>query len=571
LTNFRAIREGKSIDAKSKAAHPELDPATFEVIRNALLNITEEMALTVRRAAYSTNIKTRADFSCAIFDDNLQCVAQSLSQPPHLVCMAFIVPASLREFGLDQLEPGDVLIVNDPHRGSSHLNDITLITPVFVKGQRVGFVANMAHHVDVGGSSPASVGVSREIFQEGLILPPTRIARGGVIDDNVLDVILSNIRAPRESAGDIRAQMSANVAGCRRIEELVERYSEPTVVAFCVELIAYTERWTEREIRQLPQGVFEAEGFRDDDGFTDEPIRFRLKLEIKDGYVTMDPTGSSPQRPSPMNCTRIMSMVAPAFIVLNLVDKRLPVNQGFLNRIRTSGPDGLACTALSPAPVVGGWDVVFRMTELLWLALHPALPDQVPAAGKGICCIVGFGGTDPRSGEYYCYIETIGGGNGARPTKDGPDGVQTSIHNTENAPIEEVELNYPIRFTRYELIADSGGGGTYRGGLGIRREFTFPLSDCTFTVLADGRVFAPWGLDGGTSGLPARFILDPHGEHQELPSKATIEIAKGGCVRVESPGGGGFGDPRQRDSDALAIDLRNEKISKKGGHEIYGI
>ena len=554
-----------------QGVHPDLEPVTFEVIRNAFLNVTEEMALTVRRAAYSTNIKTRADFSCAIFDNKLRCVAQSFSQPPHLVCLAFIVPASLREFGLEKLEPGDALIVNDPHRGSSHLNDITLVSPVFVEGRRIGFVANMAHHVDVGGSSPASLGVNRELFQEGLILPPTRIARGGVIDANVLGLILANIRAPRETAGDIRAQMSANVIGCRRIAELVERYSEPTLAAFCDALIAYTERWTEREIRKLPEGVYQAEGFRDDDGFTDEPIRLRLELEIKDGYVTLDPTGSSPQRPSPMNCTRVMAMVAPAFIVLNLVDQRLPVNQGFLNRIRTRGPDGLACTALRPAPVVGGWDIVFRIAELLWLALHPSLPDRVPAAGKGICCVVGFGGTDPRRDEYFCYLETIGGGNGARPSRDGPDGVQTSIHNTENAPIEEVELNYPIRVTRYELIPDSGGGGTYRGGLGIRREFEFPLADCTFTVLSDGRKFAPWGLAGGRSGRPARFILEPHGEHRELPSKTTIEIPRGGCVRVETPGGGGFGDSLLRAREAVARDLRDEKISEKQRHEVYGL
>ncbi len=282
--------------------HPNMDPVTFEVIRNAFLNVTEEMALTVRRAAYSTNIKTRADFSCAIFDNQLRCVAQSFSQPPHLVCLATIVPASLREYGLERLQPGDALIVNDPHRGASHLNDITIISPVVVDGRLIGFVANMAHHVDVGGSTPASVGVNRELFQEGLIIPPTLIANGGNIDDNVLNMILSNIRAPRETAGDIRAQLSANFVGCQRIEKMVERFTEETLAACCDELIAYTERWTDREIRQLPEGIYEAVGYRDDDGFTDEPIRLQVKLEIKDGHVTLDPTGSSPQRASPWFC-----------------------------------------------------------------------------------------------------------------------------------------------------------------------------------------------------------------------------------------------------------------------------
>lgn len=551
--------------------HPNMDPVTFEVIRNAFLNITEEMALTVRRAAYSTNIKTRADFSCAIFDNQLRCVAQSFSQPPHLVCLATITPAALREFGLDNLESGDVIIVNDPHRGTSHLNDISLISPVFVGGRRIGFVANMAHHVDVGGSSPASLGVNREIFQEGLILPPVRIARGGVVESNVLDILLSNIRAPRETNGDIRAQMSANFVGCRRIAELVEKFSGDTIETFSEELIAYTERWTDREIRRLPEGVYEIEGYRDDDGFTDEPIRLHLKFEIKDGHVTLDPTGSSSQRASPMNCTRTMATTVPAFIVKCLIDDLVPVNHGFLNRVRTIGPDGLICTAVRPAAVVGGWETVFRMTELVWLALHPALPDRVPAASKGLIVNLGFGGNDPRIGEYFCYMETVGGGNGARPNKDGPHAVQTSIHNTENAPIEEVELNYPVRFKRYEIIQDSCGAGKYRGGCGIRRDFEFPYSDITFTVLSDGRKFAPWGLAGGHDARPARFILNPEGENRDLPSKTTVEVPKGGCVRVETPGGGGFGDPRHRDPDAVARDLRNEIISKKTARETYGI
>ncbi len=550
--------------------HPNMDPVTFEVLRNALLNITEEMALTVRRAAYSTNIKTRADFSCAVFDDQLRCVGQSFSQPPHLICMATIAPATLREFGLERLRAGDALIVNDPHRGSSHLNDITIVSPVIHEGRRIGYVANMAHHVDVGGSSPASLGVNRELFQEGLIIPPTRIAQGGEIDENVLKLILSNIRAPRETAGDIRAQMSANFVGCRRIVELVERIGEDTLAAFCDELIAYTERWTDREIRQLPEGVWEVEGFRDDDGFSDEPIRFNLKLEFKDGHVTLDPTGSSAQRASPMNCIRAMTSTAPAFIVKCLIDDQVPVNEGFLRRIHTIGEDGLICTAVRPAAVVGGWETVFRMTELLWRALHPVLPERVPAASKGIIVNIGFGGHDPRLDEYFCYMETIGGGNGARPTKDGPDAVQTNIHNTENAPIEEVELNYPIRFKRYELIEDSCGDGKYRGGLGIRRDFTFPLADCTFTVLSDGRKFAPWGLAGGHDARPARFILDPEGENRDLPSKCTVEVPKGGTVRVETPGGGGFGPPAERDGDSVARDLRDGKISEATAREVYG-
>ena len=390
------------------------------------------------------------------------------------------------------------------------------------------------------------------------------------ISDHAAPTICERLVAPRETNGDIRAQMSANFVGCRRIAELVERYSVATLAAFCDELIAYIERWTEREIRRLPEGVYEVESCRDDDGFTDEPVRLALKLEIKDGMVTLDPSGSAAQRACPMNCTRSMANVAPAFIVRCLIDQRVPINDGVLRRIRTVGPDGLICTAVQPAAVVGGWETVFRMTELLWLALHPALPERVPAASKGVIVHIGFGGHDPRTGEYYVYMETIGGGGGARPVKDGTDAVQATIHNTENAPVEEVELNYPIRIKRYELIQDSCGAGTFRGGLGIRREYEFPYDDCMFTVLSDGRKFAPWGLAGGQSARPAHFISVLDGERRELPSKTTLQVPRGGGIQVETPGGGGFGEPGARARDAVARDLRDSKISAATAHEAYG-
>ena len=548
-----------------------MDPVTFEVIRNAVVNLTEEMAVTVRRAAFSTNIKTRADFSCAFFDAKLRCVAQSFAQPAHLVAMSTITPVSIREFGADNLNAGDAIVVNDPHRGASHLNDVTIISPVEIDGERIGYVANMAHHVDVGGSSPASLGVNKELCQEGIILPPTRIARRGTIDDNILKLILANLRAPRETNGDLRAQMSANVVGIRRMTTLHKKYSAAVLHVFFDELINYTDRWTERAFRSLPEGTYETEGYRDDDGFSDEPVLLKVKVTIKDGHVHLDPSGSSAQRLSPINCVRPMAKCAIAFVARCLVDDGIPVNDGFLNRIHVDGPDGLVCTALRPAAVVGGWELVSRMTELIFRSLHPVLPNQIPAAGKGCIVNIGFGGPDPRRGEYYCYMETIGGGNGARPTKDGPDGVQTNLQNTENAPIEEVELHYPIRIKRYELITDSCGAGRYRGGMAIRRDFEFPYAECSWTVLSDGRKFAPWGLMGGADGSCARFIFDPEGEHRDLPSKCTIEVPKGGCVRVETPGAGGFGDPRERDKNAVRRDLRDGKISIESAKAFYAI
>ena len=550
-----------------------IDPVTFEVLRNAVINATEEMALTVRRAAYSTNIKTRADFSCAFFDTQLRCVAQSFAQPSHLVAMATITPNAINEYGPARLQPGDAILVNDPHRGSSHLNDITCIAPVFAPvfapgptgSTCIGYVANMAHHVDVGGSSPASLGLNRELFQEGVIIPPTRIAQGGAdgtgtLDDNVLQLLLANVRAPRETGGDIRAQLSANFVGAARIAGLAARYSTATLAHFFDELIAYTQRWTANDLAALPQGSWEAETFRDDDGFTDIPVRLHARVTIAGGRIALDVSGSAPQLASPLNCTRTMAACALAFVARCLVSPDLSINHGFLSCIEVTGPDGLCCTALRPAPVVGGWEMAQKLAELIWLALHPALPGRVPASGKALIVNLGFGGMDPargEHGEYFCYMETIAGGGGARPGQDGPIAVQTNLHNTENAPIEEVEMNYPIRIASYGLIPGSGGEGQFRGGLGVRRDYEFPYAPCSFTVFSDGRRFAPWGLEGGGPGALARYILDPEGEARELPSKITLTIPQGGRVSVQTPGGGGFGPPASRTPEARAADARN--------------
>ena len=546
------------------AQEPELapDPVTFEVIRNALVNATEEMAITVRRAAYSTNIKTRADFSCAFFDTKLRSVAQSFAQPAHLVSMYTIVPLTVREVGIDEMKAGDTYLVNDPHRGSSHLNDIAVISPVDIDGYRVGYVANMAHHVDVGGSAPASLGVSRELIQEGIILPPTRVARDGKIDPNVLNMILANIRSPRETGGDLRAQMSANVVGARRITSLVNQHSRATLETFYDELIAYTDRWTEREIRKLPEGVYEADGYRDDDGTSDEPVYVKAKVTIADGHMRLDVSGSSEQRRAPLNCTRSMALSTVAFATRCLVDDRIPVNDGFLDHVHVDGPDGLICTAMPPAGVVGGWELCILLTDLIFKALHSPLPKLIPAASKGLIVNLGFGGHHPGRDEYYVYMETIAGGYGARPSMDGQDASQTHIQNTENAPIEEVELNYPIMISRYELIEDSCGAGRFRGGTGVRRDFTFPYAEAMCTILSDGTKFPPWGLDGGLEARPAHFIFDPNGENRELPSKHTFDMPKGGTLRVETPGGGGFGDPKTRDREAIARDIRDGKVTE---------
>ena len=548
-----------------------MDPITFEVLKNAFLNATEEMAFTIRRTAYSTNIKTRADFSCAFFDTRYRAVAQSFSQPPHLSSMKTAIPNALREFGPENLGPGDAIALNDPHRGSSHLNDVTMIAPVFVSDTCIGYLANMAHHVDVGGSTPSSLGVNKEIYQEGIIIPPTKIMEAGEINEPILRLILQNVRAPRETGGDIRAQLGANLVGARRMNEIVKNHSLDAVTRFFDELLDYTERWTRTEILKLPEGVYRAEGYRDSNGFDDEPVKVAVAVHIKDGYARLDVTGSSPQQVGPLNATRSTTFASIALVVKSLIDPRVLVNEGFYRRLEVIGPDDTVLTSRWPSAVVGAWEVGQLSAELTMTAMHQALPGRVPACGKGIICNVGLAGNDPRIGEFYCYMETIGGGNGARPTKDGPDGVQTTIHNTENAPVEEVETNYPLRFAHYELIPDSGGAGRFRGGLGIRRDFEFPECDTTFTVLSDGTRFPPWGLEGGGPARPAHFVLDPEGKGVELSSKTSVLVPMGGRVSVQTPGGGGYGSALERDPAAVVRDVQDGKVSARAARELYGV
>ena len=549
---------------------PDMDPITFEVLRNAFTNTIDEMAVTVKRAAYSTNVKTRGDFSCVLIDLKHRVIAQA-GQPGHLVSMSNIVPVTVKQYGEENIRPGDGFFVNDPHRGANHLNDITCFMPVFVEDRLFGYVANMAHHVDVGGASPASLGVNTEIFQEGVILPGVRVMQNGEFDRNVLDLFLANVRARREVFGDLRAQMSANVMGARNIAGIVARYSAAVVAKFFDELMSYTDRWVESELRRLPQGTFRSEAWRDDDGVSDQPVRLCAAVTLQDGQATLDVTGSSPQQQGPINVTRFMTRRVLSHVLRCLIDKRVPNNSALLSRIHVAGPDGLVLTALPPAAVVGAFETTYRLVSAVFRALHPVLPDRIPAAGKSLVVNLGFAGWNVRMNEYYCFMETVAGGDGARPSQDGMSAVQAEMQNTENAPIEEVELSYPIMFRRYELIPDSGGAGRFRGGLGVRRDYWFPYDDCRFSIISDGRKFAPWGLAGGADGSLARYTYDPEGEARDLPSKISFTVPKGKGVRVEIPGGGGFGDPRDRDPEKVRQDVRNGYVSVAAAEQHYGV
>ena len=547
------------------------DPITFEVVRHALTEATEEMAVALRRSAYSTNIKTRADFSCAFFDRDLNVVAQAFCQAVHLGSLVHLVPIAVRAYGPENMGPGDAILCNDPYLGGVHLNDISLISPVYCDGELFGYVANMAHHVDVGGGAPASVGAFREVYQEGIIIPPVKLVASGEIVDDVFRLILGQIRSKRETAGDFRAQIAANTTGTRRLSELVAQTGLATVDSYIAELMAYAERRTRAEIAKLPQGEFRAEGYVDNDGYTDEPVRLVARVCIDDGGVLFDLAGSDPQRRAPVNSTFAQTFSACAYNLKTLMDPDIPPNQGFYRMVRIDAPEGTVVNCSPPAPVVGGWETHARLNEVIFKSLAPVLPERVPAGGKAMQCHAGFGGIDPRNGEYYCFLETLAGGYGARHQSDGPDAVQTHGQNTENAPIEETERYYPVRILRYELVDDSDGPGKFRGGLGLRRDYAFPDHDVTFTVLADRDKAGPWGFFGGEPGRQAFYIHHHDGEEEVLSSKTTIDVRPGEIVSYETCGGGGFGPAWERDPERVLSDVRLGKVSPERARACYGV
>ncbi len=549
----------------------KVDPILFEVIRNALVEVTEEMSVSIQRTAFSTNVKTRLDYSCAFVDAQGRMVAQAFCQPAHLVTIGRLIPRSVQEYGSENLEPGDMLVVNDPHRQGSHLNDIFLIAPFFHRGELVGYVSNCCHHVDVGGGAPASIGAFREIYQEGIILPVVKLVSRGEIHPGLWKMILANVRADREVGGDLRAQIAANNMGMRRLTALLDRYGKETLDFYVDRLLEYTARRIEGELEKLPQGTYEAEGWLDDDGITDRPVHLKAKVTLEGRKIRFDFRGTDPQRSAPMNSNLTQTFTACVYVLKCLVDPDIPVNEGFYQPIEVIAPKGLALNARHPGAIVGGWEVSMRLCEVLFKALSQAVPDRVPAGTKGMICHVGFGGEDPRTGDYYTYLETLAGGYGGRFNSDGPDAVQTHIQNTQNAPIEETELNYPVRITRYSLIPDSEGPGRYRGGLGLCREYVFPEHEPVFTILADRAKFPPWGLFQGGDGKPARYLSFLDGSPRKLPSKGTDQVRLGERVRIETCGGGGYGPPWERDPERVLRDVREEKICPARARDAYGV
>ena len=461
--------------------------------------------------------------------------------------------------------------MNMPYTGGVHLNDITLISPVYYEGTVVGYVASLAHHVDVGGGAPASIGAFREIFQEGIIIPPVKFVRGGEINRDVFDLVLAQVRAKRETAGDFRAQIASNNTGIRRMTALLDRMGRDTVQRYIDELIEYTDRRTRSELAKLPKGVVVSEGVMDSDGYTDEPVKLKVKVTINDDGLLFDFSGTDDQRPAPVNSTYAQTHSGVAFVLKCLIDPDVPVNAGFYRNVHMIAPEGSVVNCTEPFPVVGGWETQIRLTDVIFKALSDVIPERVPAGTEAMICHSGFGGDDPYRNETYCFLETIAGGYGGRVGSDGPDAVQPHGKNTANAPIEETELNYPVRITRYELVENSEGPGKHRGGLGLRRDYLFPDHKASFTILADRERWGPHGLFGGFPGERAHYILNPDSDAVELRSKVTVQLNENDVVSYRTCGGGGYGPPEERDPANVLRDVKDGRVSVERAREEYRV
>ncbi|MBZ5677461.1 MAG: hydantoinase B/oxoprolinase family protein [Acidobacteriia bacterium] len=504
----------------------------LELFRHLLVSIAEEMGVVLRKTSYSANIKERRDYSCAVYDARGEAVAMGDHMPVHLGAMPLSVRAATDTFDLQE---GDVALVNDPFRGGTHLPDITAVAPVFVRGRRLFYVANRAHHADVGGMSPGSMPLAREIFQEGIRIPPVLIRRRGKIDRELLDLLLANVRTPVEREGDLMAQLAAIHRGETRLRELVAKQGESRVVRNMREIQDYSARMMQAAIRKLPRGVYRFEDFLDNDGITAEPVRIRVAVTIANGRAVVDFTGSAPQVQGSVNANYAVTLAATMYVFRCLIRDDVPFTAGILRPIRVIAPEGSVVNALPPAAMAAGnVETSQRITDVLLGALAKAAPDRIPAASSGTMNNLSFGG------RGFAYYETIAGGMGASAHADGASAIHTHMTNSWNTPIEAFEHQFPLRIAGYRVRRGSGGSGAHRGGDGIVREFEF-LVPAEVTLLSDRRERGPWGLAGGGSGKPGRNTLARAGRSQKLPAKTRFETRPGDVLKIETPGGGGWG------------------------------
>ncbi|MDK2372412.1 MAG: hydantoinase B/oxoprolinase family protein [Candidatus Korarchaeota archaeon] len=547
-----------------------VDPVTVEVIRSSSSYIAEEMGIVLRNAAYSPNIRDRMDHSCAILLDNGEMIAQAEHIPVHLGSMAVGVKNTIDYLQRSsvELEEGDIIVLNDPYIAGTHLNDVTMVKPLFHRGEIFGYVANKAHHVDVGGMVPGSIsGSAKELIQEGLVLPPLKIVRKGQLDISVLNLILSNVRVPRYTRGDLKAQIAALNVGERRLRELIDKYGLETVTEAWNRTIDYTANYLRGKLKEVPPGLYSAEDYMEAD---DRLLAIRVRVQLSKESIRVDFTETDEQVDIPINAVYGVTVAATSYAIKAALDPNLPMNYGFFKVVRVEAREGTLVHPKKPAPVAAGnVETSQRIAETVLKALAEPLRGRIPAASHGSMNNVMVGGI--HEGRSWAFYETIGGGMGGRPGKDGVDGVHTHMTNTMNTPIEVIERECPVLFVEYSLRDDSGGPGQYRGGLGITRAFKI-LSDRAVLSIATERVkLRPWGLEGGLEGKNGFHYVKRNGERIVLGAKATMELMKGDVVYINTPGGGGYGDPKFRDPSLVKEDLLDGKISEETALKVYGL
>lgn len=555
----------------------QVDAVTIEIIGNLLLSIAEEMGHALIRSAYSTNIKERRDISTAVFDPEGNMVSQAEHVAMHLGSLLGIVKEVYKHYTLDEINDGDMFMGNDPYNGGgTHLPDITLVSPVFLNEKLIGWVANLAHHSDVGGKVPGSTsGDAVSIFQEGLKIPLVKVVKSGQVEKDIINFVSTNSRLPEERRGDLQAQMATNSVGSKRLKEAFTRYGD-LLIDSMYELQDYAERKLKAGIMKLEDGIYSFTDYMDDAGIaSNNPVPIRVRIEIQGDRMILNFAGTNPQVNGPINVT-YNGLLATVFYSLKaLINPDIPSNAGIYRAFEIQCEEGLIINAKNPAPVGARIDTCQRVVDTIFGALAPAVPERIIAACNSSVTSAIFSGKDPEDDDkYFVYLEVVAGGSGASKYRDGLSGVQTHMTNTSNLPVEALEMEFPlVMVNRYELREDSGGPGEYRGGLGITREYEIMFDGISYTGLGDRHLFYPWGLEGGLEGAGGSYILEKkNGTKHKLPSKCTdIQLNKGDVICVNTPGAGGYGKPISRDSRKVLLDVIDRKITPQKAASAYHV
>ncbi|MFQ5460039.1 MAG: hydantoinase B/oxoprolinase family protein [Anaerolineae bacterium] len=552
---------------------PPTDPITMQVIRYALEQAADEMGFTLVRTARSTIIKEIKDITCAVFDRSGNTVAQAHHAPMLLTGFELGVRALRERYADDELHDGDVIVFNDPYAGGQHVMDLVTFAPVVDNGALLGFVGSIAHHSDMGGAAPGgTAGGLTEIYLEGLRFPFVKLYKAGREDPELFGILRNNIRVPHKTLGDIRAQAAADFVGARRVKEIHQKHGSAVVDAALARLLDVSEARIRAALADLPDGTYSGVDWVDDDGFSPDPVRLQVNVHKGGDRVTVDFEGTSKQVKGNINCPLATVHAAVYYALIAVLDPHVPPNSGCYRPFTVEAEEGLIVNPRMPGAVGARTNTSQKITEAMMLALSKAVPDRVMAGSHGQITNCGFSGYHPASGQRFVYIDIQGGGAGARPTKDGRDGQDSHLARFKNTPVEAVEMEYPVRIERYELLPDTGGAGRYRGALGLRRDIRVLIDDITWARYGDRQKFAPFGLLGGEEGAKGSFVLNP-GTPQEEParSKGLDHLKAGDVVSLRLPGAGGYGDPAIRDREALLADVRDGKVTVAAAREHYGV